>query len=316
MSDFQEIDIPVPWGVITGKWWGPRDVQPVLALHGWQDNCGTFDKLAPLLVPRISLLCIDMPGHGRSSQYAKGHHYYLFWDGLSVVRRIVKHFNWKNITIIGHSLGGAIGFLYAASFPEEITKLVQLDIVSPSVRNITKIVEATGSAIDRFLKYENLPADSMPCYEYEEMLDIVVDAYEGALTRESAEVMMIRGMAPVPTENGKKLFKFCRDTRLKVAVMGMLSLDLVLEYASKIKCEILNLKGVPGKLWENPECYGIVLDKIRESAKHVEYHEVEGTHHLHLNNPERISSLILDFLKPVQNGHCVCGSEKKSNGSV
>lgn len=32
----KEIKIPVPWGHIAGKWWGPEDKRPILALHGWQ----------------------------------------------------------------------------------------------------------------------------------------------------------------------------------------------------------------------------------------------------------------------------------------
>ncbi|GLH03624.1 Probable serine hydrolase [Gryllus bimaculatus] len=298
MADVPEIEIPMPWGHVTGKWWGPRDKQPVLALHGWQDNAGTFDKLAPLLTPHMALLCIDMPGHGRSSHYPKGQYYYLFWDGLLLVRRIVKHFNWKSVSIIGHSLGGAIGFLYAASFPEEIDKLVQLDIASPTVRDISRVVNDTGTMIDRFLKYENLSVENMPCYNYDEMIGIVVDAYKSSLTKDSSEVMMKRGMVPAAsaTTNGKgDTYNFCRDVRLKVAGMGMLSLDMVLEYATKIKCEVLNLKANPGLRFDNPQYYGLVLDKVRENAKRVVYHEVEGTHHLHLNNPERISSYIISF---------------------
>lgn len=52
--------------LFSGKWWGPRTKQPILALHGWQDNAGTFDTLAPLLPHHIPLFCIDLPGHGAS----------------------------------------------------------------------------------------------------------------------------------------------------------------------------------------------------------------------------------------------------------
>lgn len=44
-----ELSVPVPWGEIRGKVWGPDHGRPVLCLHGWADNCGTFNTLIPLL---------------------------------------------------------------------------------------------------------------------------------------------------------------------------------------------------------------------------------------------------------------------------
>ncbi len=39
----------VPWGEMRGQVWGPSNGRPVLCLHGWADNCGTFNTLIPLL---------------------------------------------------------------------------------------------------------------------------------------------------------------------------------------------------------------------------------------------------------------------------
>lgn len=290
---FEEIKIPVPHGYISGKWWGPTSEQPIIALHGWQDNSGTWDNLIPLLPSEIAILAIDFPGHGLSSHYSPGQFYYLFWDGVLLLRRIVKHYNWKKITILGHSLGGAIGFLYSGIFPDDVDKLIQIDIVSPTVRETSMIAELAGQSIDRFLKYETLTEDSMPCYSHKEMLDLVEDAYKGSVTRESCEILMKRGMAPSP--NGKG-YHFARDVRLKVAGLGFLSLDMILQFAGRIKCNVLNIKGNPGMSFDKPEYYSIILDKIRESA-HVEFHEVNGTHHLHLNTPERINDIISKFIQ-------------------
>lgn len=35
-APWREVSIPIPWGEIRGKWWGPLDRKPVLTLHGWQ----------------------------------------------------------------------------------------------------------------------------------------------------------------------------------------------------------------------------------------------------------------------------------------
>lgn len=69
-----------------------------MALHGRQDNAGSFDKLVPLLPDDVSVLCLDMPGHGLSSHYPKSQYYYVYWDGVVLLRRIVKHFNWTKVS--------------------------------------------------------------------------------------------------------------------------------------------------------------------------------------------------------------------------
>ncbi|XP_034951310.1 probable serine hydrolase isoform X2 [Chelonus insularis] len=293
-SKYEEVKIPVPWGHISGKWWGCKNKQPILALHGWQDNAGTFDSLAPILQQSLPVLCIDLPGHGCSSRLPSGSFYYIFWDGLILVRRIVKHFKWDKITIIGHSLGGAIGFLYAASFPDEVEMLISLDIASPTNRNVSTMVKTTKDDIDRFFKYEQLKFDSVPSYGYDQMIDIVLDAYNGSITRKSAEILMRRGMQPAEVP-GK--YYFSRDPRLKSSMLGMLSLDLTSEYARQIKCDYLNIRAVPGHKFDQPEHYQQMMNLIKKNARRFEYHEVPGSHHVHLNEPEKVSPIILNFLK-------------------
>lgn len=95
---------------------------------------------------------------------------------------------------MGHSMGGAIAFLYAASFPEETKAIISIDIVAPPIREDENIVADTGPTIDRFLKYENLRPDNIPNYEKEEMIDVVYGAHRGSITKESAEVLMKRGI--------------------------------------------------------------------------------------------------------------------------
>ena len=80
-----------------GKWWGPTDKQPIVAIHGWQDNSGTFDKLAQLL-SSVAILSIDLPGHGISSHLPLGQFYYIFWDGVLTLRRIVKYYKWNKVS--------------------------------------------------------------------------------------------------------------------------------------------------------------------------------------------------------------------------
>lgn len=85
------------WDLPAGKWWGPKEVQPIVALHGRQDNAGTFDTLMPLM-PDISVLCLDMPGHGLSSHYPKNQYYYVYYDGVIFLRKVIKYFKWEKVS--------------------------------------------------------------------------------------------------------------------------------------------------------------------------------------------------------------------------
>lgn len=291
---FTEVSIPAPWGAIQGKWWGSFDKQPILFLHGWQDNSGSFDPLIEQLPKDLSYLCIDFPGHGFSSHYPKGHFYYIFYDGLITARRVVKHYGWQKVSIVGHSLGGAVGFMYAASYPDEIDKLVSLDIVCPRVSQPSTLANAFGSCIDNFLKYEGLPPDKQPCYEYDEMVAIALQGYKGSVTKDSVEILMKRGMKPCKEKEGKYLFS--RDVRLKVSGLGMPSLDIVLELAAKVKCHYLNIRAKDGLKLESPEIYPQVLKLLRDTCKSFNYYVVDGAHHVHLNDAKRIAPFLAKFL--------------------
>lgn len=292
---WEEITIDVPWGHIAGKWYGDRTKQPVLALHGWQDNAGTFDRLIPLLPKTIPVLAIDFPGHGRSSHFPPGVHYHVFWDFFPVIRRIVKHFGWKKIKLMGHSLGGAVCFMYAASFPDDVAQFISIDIYGPTIRNVKNNAAITGNCVDKALEYETLPESKLPCYSYDEMVLLAMDAYNGSIDRKSAEILMIRGMNEAPKNHSKGGYFFSRDLRLKVSVLGLFTIEQVLTFAELIKCHVLNIRAIPGLKHEREEVYPMVLDAIRKNAT-VEYHEVPGTHHLHLTSPERIASIISAFL--------------------
>ncbi|EZA46786.1 putative serine hydrolase, partial [Ooceraea biroi] len=110
---------------------------------------------------------------------------------------------------------------------------------------------------------------------------------------EAAEILMKRGMQPAH-ERGK--YYFSRDPRLKVSFLGVLSLDLILQFASQIRCPYLNIRAIPGQTIHG-ENYGKVLEKVEEGVRRFEYHEVEGTHHVHLNEPEKVAPIINRFLR-------------------
>lgn len=54
---------------------------------------------------------------------------------------------------MGHSLGSAIGFLYAASYPDETEMLIAIDTVAPIIVDPKEIVKNTGPNVDKFVLF-------------------------------------------------------------------------------------------------------------------------------------------------------------------
>lgn len=73
------------------------------------------------------------------------------WDGVTLLRRIQKQYGWNKISIMGHSLGGLIGFFFAALYPRDVETLISLDAVAPILDFGSKPrLEQQAEFIDRY----------------------------------------------------------------------------------------------------------------------------------------------------------------------
>lgn len=79
----------------------------------------------------------------------QGQFYYIWWDSLVVLRRVVQWLGLRRVSILGHSLGGGVGFLYAATYPDEVHKLISIDIVCPRVEHPDKLAGETRDSVER-----------------------------------------------------------------------------------------------------------------------------------------------------------------------
>ncbi|WP_421157831.1 alpha/beta fold hydrolase [Aeromonas dhakensis] len=99
----------------------------LLALHGWLDNSASFVPLAPYLT-HFHLVCVDLPGHGRSDHKNAP---YVFVDWLDDLYQITQAAGWSRFVLLGHSLGALIASAYAGVFPEQVERLILLEGLGP-----------------------------------------------------------------------------------------------------------------------------------------------------------------------------------------
>ncbi|XP_055325851.1 probable serine hydrolase, partial [Sitodiplosis mosellana] len=271
--------------------YGNRNEQPILAFHGWLDNAGTFDRLIPLLPEKIPVFSIDLPGHGQSDHFPTGMNYHLYWDYISVVRRIVKHFGWQKLKMIGHSMGASVCFMYAACYAKDVEQIILLDSYGPIIRNQRINAAITGSFIDRTINLDSTSKQHQ--WTYEEVIERRLE--EGSIDRESVKILLKRGLNPVSACSGEQKYTVAADPRLRYSGLGLFTLEHILTYAALIQCPVLNIRATPGYKFDRPEVYQQVLNVLRNNVD-VEYHEVAGSHYLHLQTPEKIANLISMFL--------------------
>lgn len=294
---WEEIKIEMPYGHLSGKWYGNQNEQPVLALHGWMDNAGSFDRLIPLIPKNIPVLSIDLPGHGHSSHLPPGAYYHIFWDYAPVIRRIVKHFGWQNVKLLGHSMGAAACFMYAAMYPKEVCKIIMIDSAGPVVTCQKKFSAMIGSFVDKIHALETMTPAKQPRFTQDEVISMMMDEsvidrqIDCQIDRETAKVLLKRGLKEMPD----KKYTFTYDLRLRTSVLGLSTIEQVLDYAERIECHVLNIRPVPGMTFEIADAYPKVMNVLRKKAN-LEYHEVPGLHHIHIQTPERIANIITAFL--------------------
>lgn len=189
--------------------------------------------------------------------------------------------------LMGHSLGGALCFMYAACFnkEEDTVKFISIENAGPPVRELKKVARETAECIDQMLMYETLP--KMPCDNYVVDNVDVPKADDGSVDLALMEILMKMK---------------ARDSNINSChpshdlSLGMFSKEQVVNFAHQVHCEVLNIRGKSGMSFIDPSIYPKVITALRKGAKRLVYKEVEGTHNLHLFTPERISSLVRKFL--------------------
>ncbi|XP_061685763.1 serine hydrolase-like protein isoform X2 [Syngnathoides biaculeatus] len=244
----KELSVPVPWGEIRGKVWGPDHGRPVLCLHGWADNCGSFNALIPLLPKECRYVAVDLAGHGRSSHRPPGV-FYAFPSYVADVQRVVDTLRWRRFSILGHSMGGNIAGMFSALFPEMVEACVLLDsygFLPTDPKQLSKIMRR---GMDDMLQFEKKPEKSERVYTYEKALERLLAA-NPSLSETSACHLLERGLLQV--EGG---VVFSRDFRINLKNVARITLEQSLELLSRIEAAVLVVLADEGfeKMFAEPD---------------------------------------------------------------
>lgn len=105
---------------------GEQHEQTLLLVHGLGTN-GHLDwqETIPLLSQRYHVVTVDLPGFGGSSA---ANHSYVFPELARLLNQVISQYAVDKAIVLGHSLGAAIALDFAHRYPEQVERLVLIDV--------------------------------------------------------------------------------------------------------------------------------------------------------------------------------------------
>jgi len=106
--------------------WGRDDAPTVVMLHGLRSYAHTWAPVAAALVDRYRVVALDQRGRGLSDWDPRRDYYAAAY--VRDLDALVRELGLRRFVLVGHSMGGANAFVYAASNPDRLAGLVIEDM--------------------------------------------------------------------------------------------------------------------------------------------------------------------------------------------
>ena len=102
--------------------WGNGQSEPLVLVHGFSSTADAWANVGEVLAAEYHVIAPDLRGHGESAWDPQER--YVDEQLAADVRVLVQQLALPSFTLIGHSMGGAVAFTYAATYPEDVMRLV------------------------------------------------------------------------------------------------------------------------------------------------------------------------------------------------
>ncbi len=178
-----------------------------------------------------------------------------------------------------------MALIVAGAVPKRLEYLVLLDSAGPAALEPDQIPRNMEKAIADRLR---LLARQPRTYKTTEEAVSRMLQSDAKLSLEAARLLVERSTEKVAPAG----IQFSHDPRLFGRGFLVLTEEVVLAYIRRIVCPTLIV-------WASHRWYSLDRAKIdarQQAFQNLQLSYAEGSHHVHLENPERVAPLLLDFL--------------------
>jgi len=268
--------------------WGNDNASPMLMIHGGRDHCRNWDWTAQALRGDYHIIAPDLRGHG-DSDWMLGSAYQMN-DYVYDIAQLIHQKNLAPLTIIAHSMGGAVALRYTGLYPENVKKLVVIEGLGPSPAMLEKRRETTSDQLIRNWIDETRKLSGRQPRRYASIEEAYKRMQEENphLSPERARHLTIHGVHQ--NEDGTYSWKF--DNYVRVFPPTGFDEETTTHLWSRITCPTLLIRGTES--WaSDPEKDGRA--KHFRNAKVV---NIEGAGHwVQHDKLDEFLSVTKDFLK-------------------
>lgn len=254
--------------------YGTAGQRPMLCVHGGAAHAHWFDYVAPGLMPDHQVYALDLRGHGDSARSEP--HSYSFKVFAEDINAFLEKLDLRDVVLVGHSMGGMISLVHAATHPGRIARLVIVDSIMLM-------------PMDRVLKMQAFGAK--PTKGYATQAELMARYRLEPAESQMAAPEVIQRMALYSGRqepDGRWQHKADRSVYAKFQQLdGMPLWD-------KVKVPTLVIKGEHSTRFSPA-----VMVEIRAKAPQVQMAEVTASdHHITLDNPQGFVEVVQKFLRP------------------
>lgn len=285
MTSAESITLRAAQLELAAKAWGPPDGTVVLAMHGWLDNANSFDALADRLTharPDLRLIAWDAAGHGHSQHRHEAYH---FVDYVADAMHVIARQGWTECHLLGHSMGAGIATLVAGAMGDAIASAVFFEGLGPVSQDDEDAPRRLARAVLEEHKREQRSSRSYS------QLDAAIEkrAEVGHMQRASARALVERATETTGDPEAPR-FRWRSDPKLRTSSRQYFAEGTVLAYFRQIACPSVFIRASEG--WPVNEAR---MQARMQAIANLEFVEVPGAHHAHMDTPEVVAEPILDF---------------------
>lgn len=100
--------------------------EPVVLLHGFPQTSHEWRRILPALAEHYTVITPDLRGLGASSKPLAGYDHRTVAEDI---HQLICQLGFEHIFLVGHDVGAGVAYAYAAAHPEEVRRLVVMEMV-------------------------------------------------------------------------------------------------------------------------------------------------------------------------------------------